>query len=100
MQVAEFGWALHRDTYGSAEEGVYRVDPQNLRLEDYAKVAGDGLGYEVEVLFAAQFFLHGGYGPGRDAAGDNQIEVAEIRVYVQSEAMRSHEAGDVDADGG
>jgi hypothetical protein len=53
MQVAEFGWRGHGDPYGSAQEGVYRVDPQDLRLEDYAEVAGDGFGYDVQVQVAA-----------------------------------------------
>ena len=36
----------------------------------------------------------------RDAAGDDQVEVAEVGVHVEGEAMGSDEAGDVDADGG
>ena len=69
-------------------------------MEDYAEVAGDGFGYGVEVEFAAQFLLHGAYGLGRNAAGDDEIEEAEVCVYVQGEAVGGDRAGDVDADGG
>lgn len=58
MELAEFGRELHGDAYRTAEQGIQRVDPKNLTLEDYAEVAGNGLGYRVEVEFAMEFFLH------------------------------------------
>ena len=99
-KLAEFGWGLHRDADGAAQERVEGVDPEDLGLEDYAEVAGDGFGDGVEVEFSAEFFLHRGHRLGRDAAGDDQVEVAEIGVHVEGEAVRGDEAGDVDADGG
>ena len=35
-----------------------------------------------------------------DSAGDDQLEVVEIGVYVEGETVRGYGAGDVDADGG
>ena len=49
---------------------------------------------------AAEFLLHRGDRLGRDAAGDDEVEVAEVGVDVEGEAVGGDEAGDVDADGG
>ena len=48
----------------------------------------------------AQFFRHGGHGLGGNSAGNDQVEVVEIGVHIEGEAVRGDGAGDVDADGG
>jgi len=100
VNLAEFcGW-LHGDTDGAAEEGVEGIDPEDLGLEDCAEVAGDGFGDGVEIERAAEFPLHRGDGVRSDAAGDDEVEVAEVGVDVEGETVGGDEAGDVNADGG
>ena len=48
----------------------------------------------------AELLLHRSHRLRGDAAGDDQVEVAEVGVYVEGEAVGGDEAGDVDADGG
>ena len=50
--------------------------------------------------FFIQFLCHRSYRLGGDAAGDDQVKVVEVGVYVEGETMRGDGAGDVDADGG
>src|SRR5207248_9225227 len=78
MELAEFCWWLHGHAYGAPEQGVQGFDPEHLALKDSAEVAGDGFGDGVEVEFLAELLLHGGDQPRGDAAGDAQVEVAEI----------------------
>ena len=47
VDLAEFGGGLHGDTYGSSQERIERIDPQDLGLENYSEVSGDGFGYLV-----------------------------------------------------
>ena len=86
--------------WDTAYEGVESFYPEHLAGEDHAEVAGDGFGDGVQVKLLAEFLLHRGYRLGGDAAGDDQVEIAEIGIHVEGEAVRSDEAGDVDADGG
>ena len=81
------------------EQFVERFDPENLALEDHSKVAGERFGHLVQVELAAKFALHRSHRFRRDAAGDDQIEEAEVGVYVEGEAVRGDEAGDVHANG-
>ena len=47
MKLSQFGWRFHRDADRAAQQGIERVDPEDLGLEDAAGVAGDGFGYGV-----------------------------------------------------
>src|SRR5579862_6113046 len=77
-QPAQFSRSLHGDANGAAEEGIEGVDPEHLCLEHDAEVAGDGFGNGVQIEFAAELLLHRSHGLRRNAAGDDQIEVAEV----------------------
>ena len=78
-----------------------RVSTQSIWLGKHrAEVARDGFGDCVQIERLAEFLLHRRDRLRRDAAGDDQVEVAEVGVYVEGEAVRGDEAGDVDADGG
>ena len=99
MEPAELGGRLHGDTHGTAEESVDRVDPKHLALENRAEVAADGFGYGGEVERLAEFSLHRGDRFRGDSTGDDEVEVAEVGVDVEGEAVRRDEARDVDADG-
>jgi len=100
VNLAELGGRLHGYADGVAEEGVESIDPEDLGLEDDPEVTRDGFGDGVEIEGMAEFFLHRGDRLRSDAARDDEIEVAEIGVDVESEAVGSDEAGNVDADGG
>ena len=93
------GW-LHRHADRTAKECLKGFDPADLALEDYAEIARDGFADSVQVERFAEFLPHRSHGLGRDAAGDDQVEIAEIGVYVECEAVGGDEAGDMDADGG
>jgi hypothetical protein len=58
------------------------------------------MGDILEGDYPAQFFLHRGYELVGDATGNNQVEVAEIGIHVEREAMRGHAARNMHADGG
>ncbi len=100
VDLAKFSRALHRYADCAAEERIERIDPEHLAGKHCAEVAGDGFGDCVQIEWLAEFLLHRGDRLRRDAAGDDQIEVAEVGVYVEGEAVRGDEAGDVDSDGG
>ena len=74
--------------------------PRHLTREDAAKVSRYRLRHLIHIKFPSQFFLHGGHRLRRNSAGHDQIEVAEIRIHIQSEAMRRHRSGDMHTDGG
>ena len=82
MELAEFGGWLQGDADWVAEQGVESFDPEDLVLEHDSEVAGDGFGYGIQVECAAEFLLHRGYGLACDAAGDDEVEVAEVGVDV------------------
>ena len=90
---------LHGYANRAAEEGIEGIHPENLALKDHSEIAGDGFGDGIQLEFSAQLFVHRRYRLRFDAAGNDQVEVAEIRVHVEGEAVRSDGAGDVDADG-
>ena len=75
------------DTAHVTEKGVDCVDPKDLRLEDCAEIARNRLGYGIKANFVAQFLLHRRDGLCGDAARDDQVEVAEIGVHVEREAV-------------
>lgn len=99
-EAAEFGWRFDGDSDWIGEKRVEGFQPQDLAVEDMAEVAGDGFGDTVEALRSAKFLLHRGYGPGCDSARNDEIEVAEVDVDVEREAVGSDRAGDVNADSG
>src|ERR1035441_2655515 len=99
VKLTEFCGAVHRDADCMTEEGVESLDPKHLTREHRAEVAGDGYGDGVQVERPAEFLLHRRDRLRGDAAGDDQIEEAEVGVYVEGEAVGCDEAGDVDAYG-
>src|ERR1700723_3516840 len=56
--------------------------------------------YLVNMKRRTQLFFHRRHRFRRDSAGHNQVEVAEIRIHIQSKSMRSDRARNVDANGG
>src|ERR1035438_8138253 len=81
-------------------QSIKRLDPKHLATKHAAEVSRHRLSYFVQVDIPSQFFLHRGHRPGRNSAGHDQVEVAEIRIHIQSETMRSNRARNVHADGG
>src|SRR5215467_9093351 len=79
-------------------KSVERIQPEHLRLENCAEIAGDGFGDGVEVNVAVQFPLHRRDWLAADATWDDQVEAAEVGIHVQGKAVGCDEAGDVDAD--
>ncbi len=57
--LAKLFGRLHESANGVAQQGIERFDPENLILEDYPKVTGDGFGDGIKVEVAAEFVLHG-----------------------------------------
>jgi hypothetical protein len=100
VDFPEFGRRLQRHADGASQQSIERIHPEHLALKHNAKVARDGFGHGVEIEFAPEFALHRGHRLRGDPAGDDQVEVAEVGVYVEGEAVRGDEAGDVHADGG
>src|SRR4029077_20253712 len=100
MELAELGGRFHRNANCAPEERVKGFDPKHLARKYRSEVPRDRFGDGVQVERRAEFLLHRGDRLGRDAAGDDQVEVAEVGVYVYREAVRGDEARDVDADGG
>lgn len=47
VKLTEFGRRLHRHADGATEEGVERIDPEDLALEKHAEVARDGFGDDI-----------------------------------------------------
>ena len=86
---------------GRGQKVLERLAPEHLALEDAAKVPGGGVegclhgGLAVRIGFELQA---GDLAVG-DAAGDDPVEVAEIRRDVECEAVRGDALRDVDADG-
>ena len=48
----------------------------------------------------AQFLAKGCHRLSRDAARNDELEVVQVRVYVEAESVRRNAARDVYADGG
>jgi len=90
---------LDRDADGVSEKGIEVFDPEHLAGKDRAEVAGDGFRYGIQLEWLAEFLLHRRHGLRRYAAGDDQVEVTEIGIYVEGKTVGSHETGDVYADG-
>lgn len=99
MECAEFGGQLHRDAHRATEKGVESIHPEHLAGEYRAEGAGDRFGDRIQVECLAEFLLHGGDRFRCDTAGDDQVEVAEVCIYVQRETVGRDEVRDVDADG-
>jgi len=92
MELSEFGRRFDGDTHAFSEERLQSFNPQNLTLENSAEIARDRLGDLLERNYVAKL---AGYGRDRlinDSTRNNQIEITEIRVYVQSETVRGYSA--------
>ena len=98
--LAQLFRRTRRDTDRTAKQGIKRIHPDDLRIEYAPEVARHRLRDFVERNRTPQRPLKGGDRPGRDAAGDNEIEILEIGVHVQREAVRRDAARNVHADGG
>lgn len=98
--LAQFFRRARRDTDRAAEQRIKRIHPDDLRMEDAPEVARYRLRDFVERNCTPQRPLQRGDRPGRDAAGDNEIEILEIGIHVQRKAVRGDAARDVYADGG
>jgi hypothetical protein len=99
MELSEFGRWLYGNADGFSQERLQSFNPQNLTLENSAEIARDRLGNLLERNYVAKL---AGYGRDRlinDSTRNNEVKIAEIRVYVQSETVRGHETRDMDADG-
>ena len=91
---------LHRNADCAAEQSIESFDPEHLARKTMPKLREMDSATAFRSSCSAEFLLHRGDRLRRDAAGDDQVEVAEIGVHVEGEAVRGDEAGDVDADGG
>lgn len=100
MELAKLYGGFQRDAQRLPQESVEGIHPEHLTLEDDAEVASYRFGDGVEIEGLVELLLHRGDWFCGDAAGDDQVEVAEVGIYVEGEAMGGDEAGDVDADGG
>jgi hypothetical protein len=86
-QAAQLVWHFHRNADAVAQQRIDGFDPQNLACKHVAEVSRNRLRDLVQIDFATQFFLHGGHRLRRNSAGDDEVEAAEIRIHIQSEAM-------------
>jgi hypothetical protein len=78
------------------------LDGQGLLVEDQAELAGGAVGDGLEAGQCARVSNFAGEacdGPIGNAAGIDELEVAEIRGDVESESVRGDAACDVNADG-
>src|SRR5579864_5713006 len=99
MKLSEFGRWLYGNADGFSQERLQSFNPQNLALENSAEIARDRLGDLLDRNHVAKLT---GYGRDRlinDSTRNNEVKIAEIRVYVQSETVRGHGTRDMDADG-
>src|SRR5579883_1567476 len=79
------------------------MEPEDLVLEDASEVSGDGVDgvlHGGRRCAAGGFELEAGDGAIGDAAGDDEVEVAQVGGDVEREAVRGDAARDVHADGG
>src|SRR6187402_1602250 len=87
-----------------AQKLVQRLHLQDLAVKDVAKAAGDGVGRVLqrrpEGKLLGDLQLQAGDLAVGDAAGDDPLEVAEIRCDVEREAVRGNRLRDVDTDRG
>src|SRR5713101_7220503 len=63
-------------------------------------MARERLGYRGEIQFPTQLSLHRRHRPRRDSTRHDQIEVTEIGVHIQCEAVRRDKPRYVHTDGG
>src|SRR4029077_20400431 len=99
MELSEFGRWLYGNADGFSQERLQSFNPQNLTLENSAEIARDRLGDLLERNYVAKL---AGYGRNRlinDSTRNNEVKIAEIGVYVQSEPVRGYGTRDMDADG-
>ena len=99
MKLSEFGRWLYGNADGFSQERLQSFNPQNLALENSAEIARDRLG---DLLDRNQVAKLTGYGRDRlinDSTRNNEVKIAEIRVYVQSETVRGHGTRDMYSDG-
>ena len=100
VESAQFGGWLHRDAHRAPQQRVEGIDPQHLDWKTTPKLREIDSATALRSSSLAEFLLHGRDWLCGDAAGDDQVEVAEVGVHVEREAVGRDEAGDVDADGG
>jgi hypothetical protein len=88
--------------FGVSAESVEGFDGEDLLREDVTELAGSLMGDVLERgqrhSFGA-FEVEAGDGLVSDAAGVDELEVAEVGGDVEGEAVGGDSAGDVDADG-
>src|ERR1700685_1857714 len=89
MELAEFGRTLQWNANCVPKQSVESIDPEHLAGEHCADVARDGFSHRVQVEWLAECLLHRSDWLGRDAAGDDQVEEAEVGVDVEGETVRS-----------
>ena len=82
-----------------AEQGVDRFDPKDMTCKYGAEVPRERFGDRVQIKQMTQLLLHRRHRLRSDTTGNDQVEIIQVRVYVERESVRSDEAGDVDADG-
>src|SRR5690348_8293924 len=84
VEAADFFGDLHGDADLVAEQLVQSLEPEDLAAKEEAEVARDGLGDVVEggngAGRGAQFLFQRGDGLGSDAAGDDEVEEAQVGV--------------------
>jgi len=87
VQFAQvFRWA-HGNAERRLEQRIKFLEPEHLGFENGAEVARDGMRDVLHRKRFAQFVGHRGHGFGRDAARNDEIEIIEIDVDVEGEAV-------------
>src|SRR5262252_4768318 len=99
-KLAKFRWRLHRRTHRLPEQSIDRIHPENLAAEHGPEIPRHRLGHCIEINFVAHFFLHRCDRLGHDAAWHDEVEVTEISIHIEREAVRSHATRDVYPDRG
>src|ERR1022692_167141 len=88
VELWEVRGTLKRNSDRALEQNVKCIDPKHLARKHRADVARDGFGNCVQVEWLAEFLLHRSHRLRCDAAGDDQVEEAEVGVHVEGEAVR------------
>src|SRR6202140_2139094 len=98
MHAPQFVRSLHRYSDAVSNQRINSFEPKYLATKNSAEVSRERLRHLVEIKLPPPFFLHRGHRLRGDSTGHNQVEVAEIRIHIQSESMRSYGARNVHAD--
>jgi hypothetical protein len=100
VEFAQVGGGPGRNAQGRAEQSFEGVKPENLAVEDVSEVARDGFSYPVEADGGSGFLLEGRDRLRDQAAGNDEVEKAEVGIDVECEAVGGHCARDMDTDSG